>query len=68
MDERGRVLIPSEVREKLYLEPGVEFELVEEKGTLLLKPVVPRPVRVRSKKGDWGKDAFLDAGEATFGE
>lgn len=68
MDERGRVLIPSEVREKLYLEPGVEFELVEERGALMLKPVVPKPVRVRSKRRDWGKDAFLDAGEATFGE
>jgi hypothetical protein len=26
------------------------------------------PVRVRSKKERWGKEAFLDAGEATFGE
>ncbi len=68
MDERGRVLIPTEEREKLGLKSGTEFELVEEKGILLLKPIVPAPVRVKSKKGKWGKEAFLDSGEATFGE
>jgi len=68
MDERGRVLIPSEERERLHLKPGVEFELMDERGVLLLKPIVPKPVRVRSKKEVWGKETFLDAGEATFGE
>jgi AbrB family looped-hinge helix DNA binding protein len=68
MDERGRVLIPSEEREKLGLKSGTEFELVEERGILLLKPVLSTPVRVKSKKGSWGKEAFLDSGEATFGE
>jgi len=68
MDDRGRVLIPSEEREKLGLKSGTEFELVEERGILLLKPVLSTPVRVKSKKGRWGKEAFLDSGEATFGE
>lgn len=68
MDERGRVLIPNEQRERLGLKPGTDFELVEEKGVLLLKPIVPRPVRVKSRKRRWGKEAFLDTGEATFGE
>lgn len=68
MDERGRVLIPNAEREKLGLKSGAEFELVEEKGVLLLKPIVKTPVRVKSKKGKWGKEAFLDSGEATFGE
>jgi AbrB family looped-hinge helix DNA binding protein len=68
MDERGRVLIPNEERERLGLKPGADFELVEEKGVLLLKPIVSAPVRVRSKKRKWGKEAFLDSGEATFGE
>jgi len=68
MDERGRVLIPSEKREKLGLKSGTEFELVEERGVLLLKPIVSAPVRAESKKGKWGKEAFLDSGEATFGE
>jgi len=68
MDERGRVLIPTEERERLGLKSGVEFELVEERGVLLLKPIVSAPVKVQSKKGKWGKEAFLDSGEATFGE
>jgi len=68
MDERGRVLIPNEERERLGLKPGTDFELVEEKGILLLKPIVSAPVRVESKKRKWGKEAFLDSGEATFGE
>lgn len=68
MDERGRILIPSQERERLRLKPGTEFELIEEKGMLLLKPIIPKPLQVQSKKQDWGKDAFLDAGEATFGD
>lgn len=68
MDERGRVLIPSQKREQLRLKPGTEFELIEEKGTLVLKPVIPKPLRVQSKKQDWDKEAFLNAGEATFGD
>jgi len=68
MDERGRVLIPSKERERLQLRPGVTFELTEEEGILLLKPIIPKPLRVRSKRGEWGKEAFLDAGGATFGE
>ena len=68
MDKRGRVLIPSEERERLNLKPGVEFELKEERGVLLLKPIIPGPIRVRSGKEEWKEEAFLDAGEATFGE
>jgi AbrB family looped-hinge helix DNA binding protein len=68
MDERGRILIPSKEREKFGLKTGTEFELIEEKGVLLLKPIIPKPIRVRSKKKKWGREAFLDAGEATFGE
>jgi len=68
MDERGRILIPSKERKRLNLNPGVEFELTDEKGVLLLKPIIPKPIVVRSKKKVWGKEAFLDAGEAAFGE
>ncbi|MFQ6064118.1 MAG: AbrB/MazE/SpoVT family DNA-binding domain-containing protein [Candidatus Bathyarchaeia archaeon] len=68
MDERGRVLIPSDEREKLNLKPGVEFELVDKEGVLLLKPIIPKPVRVHSRKEPWDEETFLDAGEATFGE
>lgn len=67
MDERGRILIPSEAREKL-LKPGTAFDLKIERGMLVLKTVTPKPVQVRSRKQDWGAEAFLDAGEATFGD
>ncbi len=68
MDERGRILIPRQKRAKLRLKPGTEFELIEEKGMLVLKPIVPKPLRVQSNKQNWGREAFLDAGEATFGD
>jgi len=67
MDEGGRILIPSKEREKLSLKPGTEFELIEKHGVLLLKPIVSKPISVRSKKEKWGREAFLDPGEATFG-
>jgi len=68
MDERGRVLIPAEEREKLGLRSGAEFELFEENGVLLLRPIISKPISVRSKIERWGKEAFFDSGEATFGE
>lgn len=68
IDERGRILIPSEERSRLRLKPRAEFELMEEGGILLLKPVVPKPIKVQSGKKKWGEEAFLPAGEATFGE
>jgi hypothetical protein len=33
-----------------------------------LKTVKPKSVQVLSKKQKWGKETFLDAGEATFGD
>lgn len=68
IDERGRVLIPTKERERLGLKLGTELELVEEKGILLLKPIISPPIKVLSKKRKWGKETFLDSGEATFGE
>jgi AbrB family looped-hinge helix DNA binding protein len=68
MDERGRILIPLEEREKLGLKAGTEFELSRKGGFVVLKPVVPEPLRVDFSNRKWGKEAFLDAGEATFGE
>jgi AbrB family looped-hinge helix DNA binding protein len=68
MDERGRIQIPAKVREKLGLKLGTEFELSQDDGTLVLKPIFPEPLRVEGKLRKWGKEAFLDSGEATFGE
>ena len=68
MDERGRVLIPLDERERLGLKAGVEFDVIRENGVLVLKPILPEPLRVDGSRRKWGKEAFLDSGEATFGE
>ena len=68
MDERGRVLIPLDERERLGLKAGVEFDVIRENGVLVLKPILPEPLRVDGSHRKWGKEAFLDSGEATFGE
>lgn len=59
-------MIPLEERLKAGLQPGVELEVTQEREGLFLKPLVPKPVRVRSGR-KWGRETFLDAGEATFG-
>ena len=48
MDERGRVLIPLDAREKLGLKCGTEFELVQDDDVLVLKPIMPKVGRVKS--------------------
>lgn len=48
MDERGRVLIPLDAREKLGLKCGTEFELVQDDGVLVLKPIMPKVGSVKS--------------------
>ena len=68
MDKRGRILIPIDEREKLGLKAGAEFDLIREDGVLVLKPILPEPLRVDGSHRKWGKEAFLDSGEATFGE
>ena len=68
MDEKGRILIPSEERKKLCLKAGTEFELIEKQGVLLLKPIISKSIKVQGKKEKWVRETFLDAGEATFSE
>jgi bifunctional DNA-binding transcriptional regulator/antitoxin component of YhaV-PrlF toxin-antitoxin module len=68
MDERGRILIPLDDRERLGLKTGAEFDVLRENGLLVLKPIIPKPLHVDGSHHKWGKDAFLDSGEATFGE
>ena len=68
MDERGRVMIPLDERERLGLKAGAEFDVTREDGVLILKPILPEPLRVDGSRRKWGKEAFLDSGEATFGE
>ena len=50
LDKRGRILIPLEERQKLGLKTGTEIELVSYNGTLILKPIIPEPIRVDATK------------------
>ena len=68
MDERGRILIPLDEREKLGLKAGAEFDLEREDGVLVLKPILPKIHQVDGTSRKWGREAFFDVGEATFGE
>jgi AbrB family looped-hinge helix DNA binding protein len=68
LDERGRILIPLNERRKLGLKKGTEIELVRAEGVLILKPLIPKSIQVDARNRKWGSEAFLDAGEATFGE
>src|SRR5438309_8373578 len=63
VDEKGRVLIPLEDRTRAGLKPGVELEISQQKQGLLLRPVTPKPIRVRASRAKWGKEAFPDAGD-----
>jgi len=68
MDQRGRILIPLNEREKLGLKTGTEFDLLRQDGVLVLKPILVEPLRVDGSQRKWGKEAFPNSGEATFGE
>ena len=67
IDERGRVTIPKSIREKYNFIPGEEFEIIDENDKIILKLLIPKQKTVKSS-GKWGKNAFLKAGESTFGE
>ncbi len=67
MDERGRILIPLD-RERLGVKAGTEFDVIRENGFVVLKPIVPKQRRVDGSHRKWGKEAFLESGQAAFGE
>ncbi len=69
LERRGRIVIPIAERERFGLKAGSELDLVVERGLLVLKPIFfVEPLRVDDSRHKWGKEAFLDAGKATFGE
>lgn len=67
LDDRGRVLIPRKYRLLLRLKPKTRLKIRVAEGAIMLEPEIPKPKTVKSGR-KWGKEAFLDAGEATFGE
>jgi len=41
MSSRGQVVIPEEIRNRLGLEPGVQFVVIGEKDVVILKLIAP---------------------------
>lgn len=66
LNERGRLTIPKSLRDELNLGDGTTFRIVREDGDIRLVRVLPDLDTV-TRGGDWGDEAFRDAGEATFG-
>ncbi len=48
LDENGKVQIPLEALKKLWLKSGTEFELKQDDGVLVLKPILPKKSRIKS--------------------
>ena len=48
LDENGKVQIPLEALKKLGLKSGTEFELKQDDGVLVLKPILPKKSMVKS--------------------
>lgn len=66
LNERGRLTIPKPLRDALQLEPGTEFTVIREAGSIRLVRELP-PLETLTRGDEWGEEAFLDAGAATFG-
>jgi AbrB family looped-hinge helix DNA binding protein len=66
LNHRGRLTIPKALRDDLRLEDGTEFVVIREGGDIRLVRKLPE-LETLSRDGEWGEEAFRDAGEATFG-
>lgn len=67
VDDRGRVTIPKEIRDRLGIRPGDEVTVEVVDGEIQLRPEISS-IQTVSRDEDWGPEAFRDAGEATFGD
>lgn len=67
LDDRGRVTIPQEIRKRLRIEPGDSLEITIEDGDVRLR-TVREGIAFARRDNEWGEEAFLDAGEAMFGD
>ncbi|HVO56904.1 MAG TPA: AbrB/MazE/SpoVT family DNA-binding domain-containing protein [Dongiaceae bacterium] len=52
LDKAGRVVLPKELRDKLRLEAGDEFEVEDASETIVLRPVRVRAT-LKKERGIW---------------
>lgn len=51
VDDRGRILIPKEVRERLGLKPGSNAKMEAREGKLIITPPLPPEEFIRRMEG-----------------
>ena len=67
VDTRGRITIPRHIRQRFRIETGDELDLTIREGELHLRKDQPELQTIGDDR-EWGKEAFLDAGEALVGD
>ncbi|MBI2067323.1 MAG: AbrB/MazE/SpoVT family DNA-binding domain-containing protein [Deltaproteobacteria bacterium] len=66
IDKAGRVVLPKGIRDRLGLNAGTEFEVIEEPDRIILKPVPDRPKII--KENGWLKVEFKELPKETIRE
>ena len=64
LDKKGRIEIPKEIRDKLGLDETKPVKIYLEGTKIVIEPMK----KVKKVKIKNVKEAFFDAGEATFGK
>ncbi len=68
LDDRGRITIPKNIRDKHNFISGLEFEIIDEDDKIVLKRFIPKQETVKAPV-EWGKNnTFFKAGQYTFGD
>ena len=66
IDDRGRITIPKNIRDKHNYISGLEFEIIDKHDKIILKRLIPKQKTVKAPV-EWGKDnTFFKAGQYTF--
>lgn len=68
VDDRGRIMIPKEVREQLGIEPGTDISAQLQGSMLTVDPKPSTQVQtVTAGRDNWESTTPTDAGESLFG-
>ncbi|MDY6765378.1 MAG: AbrB/MazE/SpoVT family DNA-binding domain-containing protein [Halobacteria archaeon] len=67
VDDRGRITIPQHLRKKLHIKEGDTLKIEVMNGEIRLR-VKREDLKTVERDEEWSEEAFVDAGEATFGD